>query len=138
MCVYFATESFGCWIWLFESSPELHASIRRPFESPFLHLKREADPMLFAKACRSILARNQRRWITTNFDTAGRTPLTKVVATSGPTSEQAGPLKDVCEAGMTCMRLNFSHATPEEVELRVTNLRAAQVSCGSLSYGKMF
>ena len=54
--------------------------------------------------------------------------LTKIVATIGPTSEQAQPLLDVTRAGMRIMRLNFSHATPEEVELRTTNLQAAQVS----------
>lgn len=53
--------------------------------------------------------------------------LTKIVATIGPTSEQAEPLYDVTKAGMRIMRLNFSHATPEEVELRNTNLAAAQV-----------
>ena len=53
-------------------------------------------------------------------------PLSKIVATIGPTSEQAEPLKKVVEAGMSIMRLNFSHATVEEVELRCTNLAAAQ------------
>mmetsp|Transcript_8351 Transcript_8351/g.24697 ORF Transcript_8351/g.24697 Transcript_8351/m.24697 type:complete len:555 (+) Transcript_8351:163-1827(+) len=57
-----------------------------------------------------------------------RHPLTKIVATIGPTSEQAEPLKKVVEAGMKIMRLNFSHATTEEVELRLTNLAASQDS----------
>lgn len=48
--------------------------------------------------------------------------LTKIVATIGPTSEQMPVLQEVVEAGMRVMRLNFSHATREEVELRVTNL----------------
>eukprot|EP00526_Cylindrotheca_closterium_P005679 CAMPEP_0113635400 /NCGR_PEP_ID=MMETSP0017_2-20120614/18455_1 /TAXON_ID=2856 /ORGANISM="Cylindrotheca closterium" /LENGTH=568 /DNA_ID=CAMNT_0000546183 /DNA_START=31 /DNA_END=1737 /DNA_ORIENTATION=- /assembly_acc=CAM_ASM_000147 len=52
--------------------------------------------------------------------------LTKIVATIGPTSEQLGPLKQVVDAGMKIMRLNFSHATTEEVELRLTNLAQAQ------------
>lgn len=52
--------------------------------------------------------------------------LTKIVATIGPTSEQAEPLYCVTKAGMRIMRLNFSHATREEVELRTTNLHAAQ------------
>ena len=56
-----------------------------------------------------------------------RLPLTKIVATIGPTSEQAEPLKKVVEAGMKIMRLNFSHATTEEVELRLTNLALCQV-----------
>jgi hypothetical protein len=54
-------------------------------------------------------------------------PLAKIVATIGPTSEQKEPLYNVTAAGMRIMRLNFSHATVEEVELRVTNLAAAQV-----------
>jgi len=54
-------------------------------------------------------------------------PLVKMVATIGPTSEQAAPLQEVVQAGMRIMRLNFSHATPEEVELRCRNLAAAQV-----------
>jgi Pyruvate kinase, barrel domain len=54
-------------------------------------------------------------------------PLAKIVATIGPTSEQKQPLLDVSAAGMRIMRLNFSHATVEEVELRVANLAAAQV-----------
>lgn len=56
------------------------------------------------------------------------TQLTKIVATIGPTSEQLEPLTQVVENGMSVMRLNFSHATTEEVELRITNLAAAEVS----------
>jgi pyruvate kinase len=55
-------------------------------------------------------------------------PLVKMVATIGPTSEQQEPLQKVVKEGMKIMRLNFSHATPEEVELRCTNLALAQVS----------
>jgi hypothetical protein len=54
--------------------------------------------------------------------------LTKIVATIGPTSEQLEPLREVVQAGMKIMRLNFSHATTEEVELRLTNLAQCQVS----------
>lgn len=53
--------------------------------------------------------------------------LTKIVATIGPTSEQLEPLKQVVDAGMKIMRLNFSHATTEEVELRLANLAQSQV-----------
>lgn len=53
-------------------------------------------------------------------------PLTKIVATIGPTSEQEGPLKRVVKAGMKIMRLNFSHATVDEVELRMKNLALSQ------------
>jgi pyruvate kinase len=53
--------------------------------------------------------------------------LSKIVATIGPTSEQLDVLQDVVRCGMRVMRLNFSHATVEEVELRVKNLRACKV-----------
>lgn len=53
--------------------------------------------------------------------------LTKIVATIGPTSEQLEPLQKVVNAGMKIMRLNFSHATTEEVELRLKNLALCQV-----------
>ena len=49
-----------------------------------------------------------------------------MVATIGPTSEQKESLQRVVKEGMKIMRLNFSHATPEEVELRCTNLALAQ------------
>ena len=54
--------------------------------------------------------------------------LTKIVATIGPTSEQLPMMEQVVSAGMKIMRLNFSHATKEEVELRKTNLALSQVS----------
>ena len=54
--------------------------------------------------------------------------LTKIVATIGPTSEQEEPLRKVVNAGMKIMRLNFSHATTDEVELRLKNLATSQVS----------
>ena len=74
--------------------------------------------------------------ITTSFElpdpanTNGRKKhqLTKIVATIGPTSEQLEPLNQVVGAGMKIMRLNFSHATTEEVELRMKNLALSQVS----------
>lgn len=53
--------------------------------------------------------------------------LTKIVATIGPTSEQLPVLQEVVKSGMRIMRLNFSHATVEEVELRTKNLRLCQV-----------
>lgn len=49
--------------------------------------------------------------------------LTKIVATIGPTSEQLPVLQDLVKSGLRIMRLNFSHATTEEVELRVKNLK---------------
>ena len=59
--------------------------------------------------------------------------LTKIVATIGPTSEQLEPLTQVVDNGMSIMRLNFSHATKEEVELRCSNLEAAEVCITLLS-----
>lgn len=58
--------------------------------------------------------------------------LVKIVATIGPTSEQREPLKAVTAAGMRIMRLNFSHATIEEVELRTTNLAFAQAELAAV------
>eukprot|EP00815_Leptocylindrus_aporus_P002694 CAMPEP_0116055812 /NCGR_PEP_ID=MMETSP0322-20121206/3631_1 /TAXON_ID=163516 /ORGANISM="Leptocylindrus danicus var. apora, Strain B651" /LENGTH=503 /DNA_ID=CAMNT_0003539489 /DNA_START=134 /DNA_END=1642 /DNA_ORIENTATION=+ len=52
--------------------------------------------------------------------------LTKIVATIGPTSEQYEVLSDLVTHGLRIMRLNFSHATVEEVELRVKNLRMSK------------
>merc|ERR1712194_36279 len=52
--------------------------------------------------------------------------LTKIVATIGPTSEQMDVLQQVVRCGMRIMRLNFSHATVEEVELRMKNIRACK------------
>lgn len=67
--------------------------------------------------------------IPTTFDLQhSRIPLTKIVATIGPTSEQEKPLKECVTAGMNLMRLNFSHATSEEVELRCANLKLADVN----------
>jgi len=60
---------------------------------------------------------NDRKW----------TPqLTKIVSTIGPTSEQFPVLQDLVRSGVRIMRLNFSHATVEEVELRVKNLRLCE------------
>ena len=52
--------------------------------------------------------------------------LSKIVATIGPTSEQRPVLQEIVRSGMRVMRLNFSHATVEEVELRMDNLRACK------------
>lgn len=52
--------------------------------------------------------------------------LAKIVATIGPTSEQIDPLTEVIREGMSIMRLNFSHATKEEVELRCNNVDLAE------------
>ena len=52
--------------------------------------------------------------------------LTKITATIGPASEQAVPLQNCVDAGMNIMRVNCSHATYEEIDMRVKNLRQAQ------------
>ena len=52
-----------------------------------------------------------------------RPSLAKIVATIGPASEQLPLLQQVVTAGMRIMRINFSHATFEEADLRVKNLR---------------
>lgn len=54
---------------------------------------------------------------------ASKVPLAKIVATIGPASEQAPMLQAVTDAGMRIMRINFSHATYEEADLRLANLR---------------
>lgn len=51
-------------------------------------------------------------------------PLTKIVATIGPASEQLPMLTKVVDAGLTVMRINFSHATYEEADLRTNNLNS--------------
>jgi pyruvate kinase len=52
--------------------------------------------------------------------------LSKIVATIGPTSEQRPVLQEIVRSGMRVMRLNFSHATVDEVELRMGNLAACK------------
>ena len=49
--------------------------------------------------------------------------LTKIVATIGPASENLPVMPQVVEAGMRIMRINFSHATYDEANLRMTNLK---------------
>lgn len=52
--------------------------------------------------------------------------LTKIVSTIGPTSEQLPVLQELIKNGVRIMRLNFSHATEEEVELRIKNLNLCE------------
>lgn len=66
----------------------------------------------------------QRRCIQTNTEPK-HLPLTKIVATIGPASEQLPILPQAVQAGMRIMRLNFSHATLEEVNLRMKNLKSS-------------
>lgn len=62
-----------------------------------------------------------------------RAPLAKIVATIGPASENNPVLSEVAAAGMKIMRINFSHATYDEANLRVTNLRLAAADRKTLS-----
>ena len=64
------------------------------------------------------------RWIQTKAE-LNHLPLTKIVATIGPASEQLPILPQAVSAGMRIMRLNFSHATLEEVNLRMKNLKSS-------------
>lgn len=57
--------------------------------------------------------------------------LTKIVATIGPASEQLSELTKVTDAGMKLMRINFSHATYEEADLRTSNLRKYAANKGA-------
>lgn len=61
----------------------------------------------------------------TSSSSPPRPALTKLVATIGPASEQLPMLTQVVAAGMRIMRINFSHATYEEADLRVRNIKLA-------------
>jgi hypothetical protein len=60
-------------------------------------------------------------------------PLTKIIATIGPASEQAHMLTKVFNAGINVMRINFSHATYEEADLRTNNLNACREPDASIA-----
>nr|AIT70013.1 pyruvate kinase [Sargassum thunbergii] len=62
--------------------------------------------------------------------------MAKIVATIGPTSEEFEPLQQIVDAGMRVMRINFSHATFEEAEKRLTNLRACKGKDAVASLGE--
>jgi len=94
----------------------------RMHRSPFM--KRSVFSTLsdIALAKPDPVSSNDRKW----------TPqLTKIVSTIGPTSEQFPVLQDLVRSGVRIMRLNFSHATVEEVELRVKNLRLCEGKHGA-------
>lgn len=60
--------------------------------------------------------------------------MTKLVCTIGPTSEDAPTLQKVVTEGMRIMRVNFSHATVEEANNRLSRLKT---SIGSHSVGEI-
>ena len=53
-------------------------------------------------------------------------PLTKIVCTIGPASEDSETLQKIVASGMRVMRLNFSHASYEEASMRISRLRACR------------
>ena len=55
---------------------------------------------------------------------------TKIVATIGPASEEAGVLDDVLRAGVDVVRLNLSHGPLEEHLERLVRVRAAAERVG--------
>jgi len=55
---------------------------------------------------------------------------TKIVATLGPASESPEMLEKMIEAGVNVVRLNFSHGTPEDHQMRADNVRAAAKKLG--------
>ena len=48
----------------------------------------------------------------------------KIVATIGPASDSEAALESLVRAGMNIARLNFSHGTHDQHELRVARIRA--------------
>lgn len=66
---------------------------------------------------------NQGKRYFKSYNWSKHVPMTKIVATIGPASEQLPMLQQVTGAGMRIMRINFSHATYEEADLRVKNIR---------------
>jgi len=55
---------------------------------------------------------------------------TKIVATLGPASETPEMLEKMIAAGVNVVRLNFSHGTPEDHQMRADNVRAAAAKLG--------
>ena len=48
---------------------------------------------------------------------------TKIICTIGPASEKKETLRELLRAGMTCMRMNFSHGTHEEQQRKIEAMR---------------
>lgn len=55
---------------------------------------------------------------------------TKIVATLGPSSESPAMLEKMIAAGVNVVRLNFSHGTPDDHQMRADNVRAAAKKLG--------
>ena len=48
---------------------------------------------------------------------------TKVICTIGPASETEEVLRELCLAGMNVARLNFSHGTREEHQVKIDRIK---------------
>ena len=48
---------------------------------------------------------------------------TKIVCTIGPASEKKETMRELLKAGMTCMRMNFSHGTHDEQKEKIDRMR---------------
>lgn len=94
------------------------------YSKPFLHIARrqhhccKKGPSHAFKAALAPLSES--------LELNKRTSHTKLTATIGPASEQLPVLTKVGKAGLDLMRINFSHATYEEADLRVKNLNLTE------------
>ncbi|MEM8886315.1 MAG: pyruvate kinase [Planctomycetota bacterium] len=60
------------------------------------------------------------------------TPLTKIIATLGPASDELDTILELIREGVRCFRINFSHGDFEEYESRVHRVREASERTGVL------
>lgn len=66
------------------------------------------------------------QFFSSNAETGPFVSMAKITATIGPASENMPVLPQVVSAGMRIMRINFSHATYDEADLRMTNLKQSR------------
>ena len=55
---------------------------------------------------------------------------TKIVATLGPASDDLAVLREMIEAGLNVVRINFSHGEADDHRRRVQELREVARQCG--------
>jgi len=72
---------------------------------------------------RDVVAMKTSAFHSSSLLSRSKLALSKIVATIGPASENLPVMPEVVKAGMRIMRINFSHATYEEADLRMTNLK---------------